>query len=112
MKLRMNTFEKNLNTSTSTELESMKAEMEILNNNMEKLNDNFKKVTRELSDEKNNNTTLMNSLTSTLNKYQDLEFGQKIQQENLCKEQLRKMSKEIENVLAEKNDILNRYFLI
>lgn len=86
------------------------SEMEKINENiMEQLNDKLNKITAELSNERNNNNMLMESLTAALNKYQTLESEQKMREDISYREKLEKMDKDFKKTLAEKIDILKRY---
>jgi len=85
----------------------MRAEMVKMNNNMKQLN-KLKTVTVELSNEKNNHNVLVNSVTATSNRYQNLELEMKTPDGFSYKEKLDEESKELENILTEKKDLLKR----
>lgn len=78
---------------------------------IDKINSKLNMVTAELSSAKNNNNALMESITAALNKYQTLESIQKMQEDISYKEKLDKVTKDLENTLTEKIDILNRYLI-
>lgn len=99
---------KNANLSNTNDLELLKVEMEKMNNYMEQLNNKLNTVTMELSNEKSSNIELMNSVTAALDKYQNLELEQKIQEGFSYKEKLDSTTIELENVIVEKNDLLKR----
>jgi len=75
---------------------------------MEELNNKLNTVTMELSNEKSSNIELMNSVTAALDKYQNLELEQKIQEGFSYKEKLDSTTMELKNVIVEKNDLLKR----
>lgn len=99
---------KNVNLLNTNDLEPLKVEMERMNNYMEQLNNKLKTVTADLLNEKSNNMVLLNSITACLDKYQNLELEQKTQEGLSYKEKLDTINKELENVLIEKNNLLNR----
>lgn len=99
---------KHANLSNTNDLEPLKVEMEKMNNYMEELNNKLNTVTMELSNEKSSNIELMNSVTAALDKYQNLELEQKIQEGFSYKEKLDSTTMELKNVIVEKNDLLKR----
>uniref|UniRef100_A0A2S2P3R6 Uncharacterized protein n=1 Tax=Schizaphis graminum TaxID=13262 RepID=A0A2S2P3R6_SCHGA len=103
-----NRYTRGFNLSNTNDLEPLKVEMEKMNNYMEQFNDKLKTVSAELSNEKNNNIVLMKSVTAALDKYQNLELEQKSHEEIYYKEKLDSCTKELENVMIEKNDLLKR----
>jgi len=85
----------------------IRADMEKMSNNIEHLN-KLKTITVKLSNEKNNNNVLMNSVKVTTNRYQNHELKLKTPDRFAYKDKLDEKSKELENVLAEKEDLLKR----
>lgn len=96
--------------SSSEQLESLKSELEKTNITVEELKEQLRTAALELSNEKSNNITLMNSYTAALNKHKNLELEliAKTQERLAYEDKLNRAAEALEIVRNEKNDFQKR----